>query len=183
MLSNGEKTDNKQIGRCIYNSRKFYLTASFLEGLLLRDQNISHVQVFGAGRMLNGVILGPSNPLQSTPDFLSQIQPTIDHANSVLPHHSRLVPELIIVAQHDKPFATTDKGTVKAKETLSIFETEITNSYVTLEGGGEWVFDGSVTNPHDIREFLRKAMKGLLDKDFADTADLFEQGGHISTSP
>lgn len=136
--------------------------------------------MFGAGRLLNGVILKPSNPLQPTPEFLSLIQPTIDHANSILPRHSRLVPELIIIAPHDKPFATTDKGTVKTKETLDRFENEITSRYTNLEEGKgeEWAFDGSITNPDDVRNYLRKAVKTLLNRDVADTADLFDQGEH-----
>jgi hypothetical protein len=143
------------------------------------------VQVFGAGRPLNGVILQPSDPFQSTTEFLSQIQPTIDHANSVLPRHSRLVPELIIVASQEKPFATTDKGTVKTKETLDRYENEITSGYAALEDGmegGEWVFNGNVASPHDVKEYLRNAVNGLLGNNVPDTADLFEQGKPAFTS-
>lgn len=164
--------------------KKFHLTASSLENLLVQDQNIFQVQVFGAGRLFIGVILKPANSSQSIPEFLSQIQPTINHANSILPRYSRLVPELIIVASQDKPFAITDKGTVKAKETLEKYENEISRCYTMLENGRgrAWTFDGSVTSSHDIRNFLRNVVKGLLDKDVTDTADLFEQGKHVCTS-
>lgn len=38
-----------------------------------------------------------------------------------------------------------------------------------------------MTNPHDVREFLRKTTKGLLYNDVYDTADMFELGMHCFT--
>lgn len=139
--------------------------------------------VFGAGRPLNGVILQPSDLFQSTSEFLSAIQSTIDNANATLPRHSRLVPELIIVASHDKPFSTTDKATVKTKDTLDRYADEIKNAYTVLEEGreGEWSFSGTVTNPQDVKEFLRKTVQTLLGTNVPDTADLFEHGDECLT--
>jgi hypothetical protein len=142
------------------------------------------VQVFGAGRLLNGVLLQPSDPSQPTSDFLSQIQPTIKNANSILPRHSRLVPELVIAASQEKPFATTDKATVKAKETLDRYADEITSGYALLEEGGEreWLFSGVVTNSDDVRAFLKTTVTELLERDVPDTADLFECGMYYLAS-
>ncbi|KAF8512516.1 hypothetical protein JB92DRAFT_3096781 [Gautieria morchelliformis] len=162
VLSNGEKTDNKQI-----------------EELLLADKRILYVQVFGAGRPMNGIVLQPRDNAVSASDFLSQVQPTIEHANTIIPKHSRLVRELIIVAPSDKPFALTDKSTVKKKETLDRFQEEIVAAYMILDegGGGEdWAFEGSVTDEKDLRRFVRSAIYQVLGAGVADDDDLFEHG-------
>ena len=151
-----------------------------LERLLLDDKRIRHIQVFGNGRPLCGVILEPVDASQSASEFLVQIQPTIDNANTILPQHSRLVPELVIVASRDKPFATTDKGTIKTKETLDKYTAEIEKCYETLEGGGDggaWEFEGNVSSEENLRQFLRTAVEGVLSRDVPDAGDLFEYGG------
>jgi hypothetical protein len=184
VLSNGEKSDNKQIGERLLSEAVMFSKPSPPEGLLLQDKHILYVQVFGAGRHLNGVILQPANPSLPASDFLSKIQPAIQHANSILPKHSRLVSELIIVAPPNKLFATTDKGTIKTKETLDKFEEEIESGYAALEDGGageEWAFEGSVANYSDLKRFVRSAVEGILGHEVPDSGDVFEHGesGHV----
>ena len=101
---------------------------------------------------MNSVILQPTDPSASIQDFLSQIQPTIQHANGILPKYSCLVPELIIVAPPARLFATTDKGTVRAKDTLDKFLGDIEDCYAMLADGQSattWEFDGSASSEHD----------------------------------
>ncbi|KAF8496036.1 hypothetical protein JB92DRAFT_2991783 [Gautieria morchelliformis] len=162
VLSNGEKSNNKQI-----------------EELLLEDRRIHYVQVFGSGRPMNGVILQPRDSSISASEFLSQIQATIEHANALIPKHSRLVRELILVAPADKPFATTDKATVKKKETLDKFQLEIEAAYEIMEEGGngeDWAFEGSVSNEKDVKRFVRSAIHQVLGEGVPDGEDLFEHG-------
>jgi hypothetical protein len=127
---------------------------------------------------MNGVVLQPADPSTPIPVFLAEIQPTIAHANTILPKHSRLVPELILVAPPDRPFATTDKGTIKKKETLDKFEREIESAYDKLEDGSgdEWTFEGSVEEEGDLRRFVRSAVRSVLGEEVPDAADLFEHG-------
>jgi hypothetical protein len=134
---------------------------------------------------LNGIILQPRDNSISASDFLSQIQPTIEHANTIIPKHSRLVRELIIVAPSDKPFALSDKSTVRKKETLDRFQVEIEAAYKILEegdGGEEWVFEGNVTDEKDLKKFLRSAIYQVLGEGVADDEDLFEHGNSDLTS-
>jgi hypothetical protein len=128
---------------------------------------------------MNGVVLQPRGSSVSTSEFLSQIQPTIDHANDLLPKHSRLVRELILVAPGDKPFATTDKATVKRKETLDKFQLEIEAAYEIIEEGGtgeDWAFEGSVSDEKDVKRFVRSAIQQVLGKGVPDDEDMFEHG-------
>ena len=128
---------------------------------------------------MNGVILQPTDPSAPIHDFLSQIQPTIQHANDILPKYSRLVPELIIVAPPARPFSTTDKGTVRAKDTLDRFLGDIENCYATLADGrsaAAWEFDGSASSERDVKTFLRGVAEKVLGHDVPDEGDLFEHG-------
>jgi hypothetical protein len=125
---------------------------------------------------MNGVIIQPANTSVPIPEFRAQIQPTIDHANKTLPKHSVLVPELIVVATPDRPLATTDKGTVKKKETLDRFEQDIESAYEAVEEGGEWAFEGSVTEMDDVKKFVRSAVKSVLGAEVPDEGDVFEHG-------
>jgi hypothetical protein len=128
---------------------------------------------------MNGVILQRRDNSISASEFLSQIQPTIEHANDLIPKHSRLVRELILVAPADKPFATTDKATVKKKETLDRFQPEIEAAYEIMEEGGngeDWTFEGSVTNEKDVKRFVRSAVQQVLGKRVPDDEDMFEHG-------
>lgn len=128
---------------------------------------------------MNGVLLQRRDTSITVSDFLSQIQPIIDHANSVLPKHSRLIRELILVAPLDKPFATTDKGTVRRKETLDRFQQEIDIAYDMLEEGGsgeDWAFEGSVSNETDLKGFVRSTIQQVLGANVPDDEDLFEHG-------
>ena len=143
---------------------------------MLRDNRIRYVQVFGTGWPMNGVILQPTDPSASIQDFLSQIQPMIQHVNSILPKYSHLVPELIIVAPPAHPFATTDKGTVRAKDTLEKFLGDIEDCYATLADGRlatTWEFDGSASSEHDVKTFLRGMVEKVLGHDIPDEGDLF----------
>jgi len=125
----------------------------------------------------------------SPAEFLKEISPIISHTNTIIPSHSRLIPELIIVASPDKPFATTDKGTVRKGETLKLYEKEVENAYRTLENGVdhsrtivEWPFKGEFTDVDAVREFVKDVIRTVLrDKlgtlvEPSDNDDIFEHG-------
>ncbi|KAF8461661.1 hypothetical protein JB92DRAFT_3137078 [Gautieria morchelliformis] len=162
-----------------FHSRIGDVTVLSNEELLLEDRRIHYVQVFGSGRPMNDVILQPRDSSISASEFLSQIQATIEHANALIPKHSRLVRELILVAPADKPFATTDKATVKKKETLDKFQLEIEAAYEIMEEGGngeDWAFEGSVSDEKDVKRFVRSTIHQVLGKGVPDGEDLFEHG-------
>jgi hypothetical protein len=91
------------------------------------------VVVFGSRRFLPGVILSPQDP--SNEGFIAQIWPIVEHVNSVVPKHARLLKEMVLVEQQNKPFLLTEKNTVKVKDTLDSYALEIEAAYATLDTG------------------------------------------------
>ncbi|KIJ54518.1 hypothetical protein M422DRAFT_63832 [Sphaerobolus stellatus SS14] len=171
VLSTGEKTDNKQI-----------------ENLLVKHPSIQYALVFGAGKPLNGVLVQPTKTSIVLDEFLNEIQETITYVNTIIPKHSRLVPELIIFASPNKPFHVTDKGTVRRVQTLDLYKDEIAKAYGTLEtgfetdgvGAAEWRFEGDANSTEDIRTYIRETILNVMGEkapsNLSDSRDLFEYG-------
>ncbi|KAF7299983.1 Acetyl-CoA synthetase-like protein [Mycena kentingensis (nom. inval.)] len=121
VLSNGEKTDNKQ-----------------LETLLCVSPLIEHAAVFGTGRFLNGVIISPppSYTLSAADEYLDAVWPHISSAvNPAVPQHSRLIRPLVLAVDPARPFVITDKGSLDRKRTLAKYEQDINAAYVRVEHG------------------------------------------------
>ncbi|KAJ3573323.1 hypothetical protein NP233_g2511 [Leucocoprinus birnbaumii] len=144
VLSNGEKTDNRQI-----------------ELLMTECPLINGVIVFGAGRPLNGILVRPntsSAPFTSPSDFLDSIWPTIEYINTIIPSHSRILRQMVIVADLEKkPFVESDKGSIRTKDTLTLYDDEISAAYEALE----MERDASVKDiktPSQIREYVQKVV-------------------------
>ena len=103
-------------------------TNHFLDALLRASPHIAHTAIFGSGRFMNGAIFEPSAPLVPyTPETVSAYLDTVwphitGHVNPILPQHSRLVRSLVLVAKPDKAMMRTDKGTVKVKLTLAMYD-------------------------------------------------------------
>ncbi|GAW00066.1 acetyl- synthetase-like protein [Lentinula edodes] len=166
VLSNGEKTNNRQI-----------------ETLLLQDPLIARVVVFGSGRFLNGVLLSSSPNLgydsSSDPErYLDQIWNTIVNANEVLPQHSALVRQLVLVEKTEKPFIMSDKGTVRAVETLSQYEEDINAAYGRLEEG-EGALEVELPDegtPDTFKAYIKKLLVAISISVPSEDADFFDYG-------
>ncbi|KAJ7756323.1 acetyl-CoA synthetase-like protein [Mycena metata] len=123
VLSNGEKTNNKQ-----------------LESLLSTSPLIDSAAIFGAGRFLNGAIISPATQLASyDPEavsaYLDTIWPHVEHVNGITPQHSQLIRPLVLVAIPSKPFMLTDKQSLARKRTVSQYDDEIAAAYTRVEEG------------------------------------------------
>ncbi|KAG2125486.1 hypothetical protein DEU56DRAFT_568857 [Suillus clintonianus] len=118
VLSNGEKTDNEQ-----------------LESLMLKNPVVEGAIVFGEGHLQNGLIVLPKTSSLDDADFAASLQSTVQHMNSIIPKHSRVVQTLVILGNTQKPFVLTDKGTIRRYETLALYSKEIQEAYAALESG------------------------------------------------
>ncbi|OCH93203.1 acetyl-CoA synthetase-like protein [Obba rivulosa] len=159
VLSNGEKTDNLQ-----------------LESLLTESPLVKYAIVFGEGRFQNGVIIQPPTSSWTHDEFMGSLWPTVEHVNSVVPKHSRLVKDLVLIAPTWKPFILSDKATVRRHETLNQYEAEIEDAYAKLESGAGGDPLPDVDDDEGALTYVRNLVKGLIGKDVDDDANLFDHG-------
>jgi hypothetical protein len=100
--------------------------------------------------------------------------------NQIVPGHSRVVKELVLVEDSHIPFEVTDKRTVKVKATLGLYAEQIEKAYQDLEmkQSDEISFPTTFDNG-SIFSFLQDALHFLLpDTILTSEADLFEHGEH-----
>lgn len=96
---------------------------------------MERVIVFGEGRLQNGLLVLPKDVSWNDADFATSLQSTVQHMNSIIPKHSRVVQALVVLGNPKKPFALTDKGTIRRHETLALYSEEIQEAYAALESG------------------------------------------------
>ncbi|KAF8797717.1 acetyl-CoA synthetase-like protein [Phlegmacium glaucopus] len=150
VLSNGEKTDNRQ-----------------LEVALCASPLVSQAIIFGTGRFLNGAILLPRSSLaydsaDSVATYLANVWPHIEHVNRIIPQHSRLIRPLVLVAKPDKPFLVSDKGTVKSKASLALYEEEINVAYIDLENGADMKMSFNPRDRGSTKQFIGALISDAL---------------------
>ncbi|KAJ6492940.1 acetyl-CoA synthetase-like protein [Mycena vitilis] len=172
VLSNGEKTNNKQ-----------------LELLLCAPPLVAKAAIFGAGRFLNGAVISPPTPLcpydpESISAYLEAVWPHItENVNRITPQHSQLVRPLVLVAAPTKPFVLTDKQTLNRNRTLGLYAEEIDAVYAHVEEGGyeEVALPEAGFSPHDadgITSYVQAVVRTILpdQKSVALDDDLFDAG-------
>lgn len=143
------------------------------------DLNIARVVVFGNGRFLPGVILEPAVAVAASDasEFIDVIWPTVERLNSLVPKHSRLLREMILIQNPSKLFVLTEKHSIKNKETLALYAEEIDLAYANLEGGS------TVAVPLPIRfdyetvvVFVEAVVTKISGLKLARDANLFQHG-------
>ncbi|KAJ7092499.1 acetyl-CoA synthetase-like protein [Mycena belliarum] len=170
VLSNGEKTDNKQ-----------------LETLLCGSPLVSAAVIFGVGRFMNGVIVWPSTPLASyapdaVDDYLDTVWPHItENVNAVVPQHSRLIRPLVLVAVPEKPFVLTDKQSINRKVTLNFYMDQIEAAYKRIEEDGyeEVPLPSLGPTSHNMESttsYVQAVVCKVLQRDIPLDEDLFDAG-------
>lgn len=87
--------------------------------------------------------------------LIDSILKKVHDANAVGPKEATLFREYIWFAKPDKPFARTDKNTVKRRETLILYEEEIRDSYRQIEEGGSATVNFDLTSVETIAQGIR----------------------------
>lgn len=157
------------------------------EALLCSSPLISHAVIFGAGRFLNGTILNPSRSLspyteETIKSYLDEVWPHIvSHVNPVVPRHSRLVRPLVLVANPEKPFLFSDKGTVKSRVSVAQYGEEIDAAYRFMESGDDGTECGRPLpfDPLDNKSaeaYVGKLISDILGHAVEPNKDLFSVG-------
>ena len=146
--------------------------------LTASNGKIAQVIVFGSGRPQNGLLISPARPIIGDKDFLNEIWPTIEQMNQIVPAHSRVVKELVLIEDPHLPFALTDKGTVREKITLNGYADRIEKAYADLEGAQRVdVAFPTTFGKLEVSAYLQDVLRTLLpDMALTSEADLFEHG-------
>ena len=164
-----------------------------LEELLCLSRDICHALIFGTGQFVNGAIIEPpTSTLTDSSDtvakkYLDAVWPHIEgHVNSIVPRHSRLLRDMVIVARPDRPFPISDKGTVKTKDTLALYKDDIQRAYDVLNTGAAAsspasapprlaVSDTAATEVHML-DLVQNLVRDALGRTLAPTEDFFRHG-------
>lgn len=143
------------------------------------DPLITGVVVFGAGKPLNGVLVrkDPSAQKLSSEEFIDAIWPTVERVNTIVPNHSRLIRQMVIVADTlNKPFLETDKNSIRTADTLDLYKEEIAAAYNALEAEAETEAVKDVNTPEEIVEYVRDVVSKVARRPLGDDDDFFENG-------
>lgn len=159
------------------------IVPQILESLLSESKHVKEAIAFGQNQFEIGVIVEPSAPvdLADIEQFKSIIWPIIQEAGKKMDSHAQISSkDAIIVAQPDKSFPRTDKGSVMRKEVYRVYGDEISKVYQDLE---YHVVDGPL--PSLRMDSLEQDLKNIIhanlawrvgDADWDIDDDFFELG-------
>ncbi|KAK0442587.1 NRPS-like enzyme [Armillaria borealis] len=155
------------------------------KAVLTGDRRIAAVVMFGRSKFQPGVLIQPTRDEAFDPrdvtrlaEYRTNIWGSINKANEQAPQHSRIHKEMILVAKPEKPFEFTAKGTPRRTAILEAYEEEIETLYQNLDQmlptdvvtPREWSLKNTTILTRDI-------VRGILERDIADTDDIFVAGG------
>ncbi|TIB02509.1 hypothetical protein E3P96_02139 [Wallemia ichthyophaga] len=168
MLLNGEKTNPTP-----------------LEMIIAESPHVSRAVMFGRGRRVNGVLVereSGESETHSHSRFVESIWMDIERANKMAPQHSRILPNYVLVADPNRPFPLTPKGSVKRAATLeqyagdidALYERESGDTNENKEGNVETTATITTQNAHQV---VADILSDLLPGGQVDsTTHLFTQG-------
>ncbi|KAF9255316.1 acetyl-CoA synthetase-like protein [Marasmius fiardii PR-910] len=157
-----------------------------LEAILRQDPHIRSALLFGKDRFQVGVLLELKDPFtysgnESLDDLRDNIWPTIQKMNEFAPRHSRLLKEMILFADRDKPFKYTAKGTARRQAILDDYKDEIEKLYESIESKSSNHSDipsPSHWDADSAMDFVRKVVMSalVLPKAVTDDDNFFTSG-------
>ncbi|PBK62268.1 NRPS-like enzyme [Armillaria solidipes] len=174
----------------IMHSTGVFLTISNAEAVLTGDKRIAAAVMFGRSKFQPGVLIQPTGDEIFDPrdvtrlaEYRTNIWGSINKANEQAPQHSRIHKEMILVAKPAKPFEFTTKGTPRRAAILEAYEDEIETLYQNLDQmlptdvviPREWSLKSTTT-------LIRNMVRVILERDIADTDDIFVAGGDSLTA-
>jgi len=106
-----------------------------IEGRIRREGLVKEAVVFGDGKSLPGLLIIKSDqaPQLNDADFMREIWPAIEDANSRAESFSHIPQELVVLLPTDTPYARTDKGTFIRAQVYAQFKAEIEAAYQRFE--------------------------------------------------
>jgi hypothetical protein len=106
-----------------------------IEGRIRQEGLVKEAVVFGDGKTVPGILIVRSDAASQLSDaeFLQDIWPAIEDANSRTESFSRIPRELIVVLPSDIAYAKTDKGTFIRAKVYADFKPHIDAAYAAFD--------------------------------------------------
>ena len=148
-----------------------------IEGRIRQEGLVKEAVVFGDGKSLPGILIVKADSASelSDSDFLEQIWPAVEDANSRAESFSRIPKELVVVLPADASYAKTDKGTFIRAQVYLRFKDLIKTAYANFEGGGDDT--GTVALPlPELETYLLQRFRDNLSIELSATDDFFALG-------
>lgn len=148
-----------------------------IEGRIRQEGLVKEAVVFGDGKSLPGILIVKADSASelSDVDFLEQIWPAVEDANSRAESFSRIPRELVVVLPADVSYAKTDKGTFIRAQVYLRFKDLIEAAYSRFEGGGDDT--GTVALPlPELETYLLQKFRENLSIELSATDDFFALG-------
>ncbi|XP_014558639.1 hypothetical protein COCVIDRAFT_24842 [Bipolaris victoriae FI3] len=147
-----------------------------IEALIGTHPAINGCLVVGSNKAQAGLLIELKDPLSKDEEMTESIWSHIETSMSSSRLTVKLSRDYVAFAQPHKPFVRTDKGTVKRKATLILYEDYIERFYSSREQETSFVVDTSSTAAmqRSIREILASSQPAVRDASVDD--DLFALG-------
>lgn len=166
VLANGEKTLSRPI-----------------EVPIEAHLQVSAAVVFGTGRTQNGVLVEPAAGYGFDPSdetslsaFRNEIWPAVQKANDSSPSHSQIWKEMILVTSPDKPLPRTDKGSVRRKPAIQLYNAEIDELYLAVQSFTTNKNLPTTLDTESLTPFFQSIINEALAKSVGADDDVFALG-------
>jgi hypothetical protein len=151
-----------------------------MEKLIESHPWVKGALVVGQGRFQTGLLIEPQRSQASTTDsstLVDHIWPMVEQANHDAPAHARISWTMIVVAEEQKPFRRTPKGSIVRHQTAAEFEYEIKALYAAEEYSSNLNqnSNGGVELKSKIHAVFRRALRSFV-KYTPDAVDIFNLG-------
>jgi acyl-CoA synthetase (AMP-forming)/AMP-acid ligase II len=147
-----------------------------LEALISTHPAIDGCLAIGSNKIQAGLLIELKDPSTKTKEMVDGIWSKVETAMSLSRHTGHFSRDYVIFTQPNKPFIRTDKGTVKRKATLMLYEDYIERLYgiqskeITFE-----VDTGSTSSlQRSVQEILASSLPAMWEA--SDDDDLFALG-------
>jgi len=134
-----------------------------IEGRIQQDPLVKEAVVFGIDRPVPGLLLFRAVAAKGLSDeeFLNQVWPAVEDANSRAEGFSQISREMVAVIAEDVECPTTDKSSIKRAQVYREFAKVIDDAYVRLENSqeGTLVLDGEALESWIINSFEKLGVR------------------------
>lgn len=134
-----------------------------IEALISNHPAISGCLVVGSNKLQAGLLIELKDPRSLDDELLKNIWSKIETSMASSRHTVNLSRDYVMFAQPDKPFVRTDKGTVKRRGTLVLYDDYIERFYSSRSKETSFIVDTSSVSAmqKSIKEILAASLPGI----------------------